>query len=226
VRQHVVEWVGVPAERVRLIANGVDLERFAAPHDQALARAALEIPPDPRAVGIVGRICEQKGQEDFIQAARLVVERHPATVFVVVGAADDAELLKRLHHLAAELGIKERVRFIGYQSDMPTVYAALDVVAAPSRWEGFGLALVEAMAAGRPIVATRVGAIPEVVAEGETALLVPPNDPPALAEALCALLDDRRLAAALGRAGAARAARFSWERAGVQLDELYSSLLV
>jgi glycosyltransferase involved in cell wall biosynthesis len=224
VRQHIAEQVGVPVGRITVILNGVDAQRFARA-DRLAARAALDLPPDAPVIGIVGRISEQKGQEEFIRAAALVRREFPQARFLVVGSADDAALLHKAEALVAELGLDGVVRFTGHLGDMPTVYAALDVLAAPSRWEGFGLMLVEAMAAGRPIVATAVGAIPEVVVDGETALLVPPRDPPALAQALLALLRDPTRASEMGRKGVARAREFSWERSGERLAGIYRRIL-
>ncbi len=224
VADHVAERVGVPRERVTVILNGVEAARFAG-GDRRTGRAMLGLADGEVAIGLVGRISEQKGQEEFIRAAARVAPHSPQAVFLVIGSADAPEHLAAARSLAAELALGDRLRFTGHVGDMPAVYAALDVLAAPSRWEGFGLMLVEAMAAGKPIVATRVGAIPEVCADNETALLVPPRDPEALAEALLAILRDPERARALGAVGVERAARFSWARSAEGLDALYQDLL-
>ncbi|MBI2959250.1 MAG: glycosyltransferase [Betaproteobacteria bacterium] len=220
---HVAERIGVPAARIDVVPNGVEAERFAR-GDRCTARAQLGIGDDRIVVGLVGRISEQKGQEEFIRAAAIVRARFPAALFLVIGSADTPNLLAQAKDLVAELGVADSVRFTGHVADMPSLYASLDVLAAPSRWEGFGLMLVEAMAAGKPIVATRVGAIPEVCG-GDTALLVPPCNPPALAEALLALLADPVRAQAMGRAGAARAGEYSWRRSGALLEGIYERVL-
>ncbi len=176
-------------------------------------------------LGCVGRISEQKGQEEFIRAAAAVHQTLPDALFLVVGSADDAALLARMRELGDELGLGAALRFTGHLSDMPMVYAALDILVAPSRWEGFGLMLAEAMAAAKAIVATRAGAIPEVVIENETALLVPPRDAPALASAMLALLRDPARARAMGLRGVQRARDFSWERSGQRLHSLYEKAL-
>jgi glycosyltransferase involved in cell wall biosynthesis len=176
VRDHVAQRIGVPTERIDVVLNGVEAQRFAGV-DRARARAQFDLPPDRPVVAIVGRISEQKGQEEFIRAAAIVRHEFPQALFLVVGSADEATLLGRARSLVSELGLTDAVRFTGHVTDMPALYAAIDLLAAPSRWEGFGLMLVEAMAAGKPIVATAVGAIPEVVVEDRTALLVPPRDP-------------------------------------------------
>ena len=224
VRDHVSERVGIPREGIEVILNGVELDRFAARHDPEEVKAEFGIPRDRQVVGVIGRISAQKAQDDFIQAARLIHERAPETVFLVVGSADDAALMAHLQDLTVQLGIEKHVRFLGYVPDIPRIYQALDVLVVPSRWEGFGLILVEAMAAGKPIVATKVGPIPEVVGSDGAALLVPPSSPPSIARAVLSLLADPGRAQEMGRRGMERARQFSWERAGRQLDELYTRL--
>ena len=225
VRQHIAERVGVPLEQIELLLNGVEMDRFTAHHDPVTVKAEFGIPSDCKVVGVVGRISEQKAQDDFIKAARIISQHEPETVFLIVGATENPALLERLRRLTTELGLDDKVRFIGYVADIPKIYAALDVLVVPSRWEGFGLVLVEAMAAGKPIVATHVGAIPEVVADGETALLVPPSDPPAIAAAVVSILSDPERAHAMGRRGVERAMLFSWEHVSGRLEDLYTRLL-
>jgi glycosyltransferase involved in cell wall biosynthesis len=225
VRQHIAEKAEIPEEQIELLLNGVELDRFAARLDPDAMKAELGIPSNSKVVGVVGRISEQKAQDDFIRAARIIEQDEPETVFLIVGAANDPALLERLQRLTIELGVDEKVRFVGHVTDMPRIYAALDVLVLPSRWEGFGLVLVEAMAAGKPIVATRVGGIPEVVVDGETALLVPPSDPAAIAAAVVSLLTDPERARAMGRCGVERAGLFAWKHAADRLDDLYSRLL-
>lgn len=224
VRDHVAERIWVPRERVEVILNGVEAQRFAG-GERAAARARFELPADRPVVALVGRISEQKGQTEFIRAAALISREMPSALFLVVGSADDARLLDAAQGLVRELGLEENVRFTGHVTDMPALYAAIDVLAAPSRWEGFGLMLVEAMAAGKPIVATAVGAIPEVVVEDRTALLVPPKDHAALAAALLRLLRDPASAERMGACGVERAREFSWERSGEKLAGLYDRIL-
>ncbi len=225
VRDHVAERVGLDPGRITVVYNGVETARFADAPERAAARGALGLPLDAPLVALVGRLCAQKGQEELLRAAPSILRRHPSARLVLAGEADEPATEARLRSLAAELGVAQAVHFAGFVADVPALYAAADLVVAPSRWEGFGLALVEAMAAGRPIVATRAGAIPEVVAEGETALLVAPGDPAALAEAVAGLLADPVALAELGRRGRERARRFSWERAGHALDTLYRHTL-
>jgi glycosyltransferase involved in cell wall biosynthesis len=126
--------------------------------------------------------------------------------------------------MVASLGLDGAVQFAGFVDEIPTFYAALDVLAAPSRWEGFGLMLVEAMTAGVPIVATAVGAIPEVVGDDGAARLVAPGAIDALSGALIDVLTDTTLAQRLASAGRRRAALFTWDRSAARLAEIYAAV--
>jgi glycosyltransferase involved in cell wall biosynthesis len=224
VRAHVAERLVVPPERIDLILNGVETGRFQGV-DRAAARMKFALPAGRPVVGIVGRISQQKGQDDFLRAASLVTRKFPDALFLVVGSADDEKLLEQTKRLVSKLGLDAVVRFTGHVTDMPALYAALDVLVAPSRWEGFGLMLVEAMAAGRPIVASAVGAIPEVVGGSGAAMLVPPADAPAIATAVCALLGDPARCDKMSAAGQTRAAEFSWDASAGRLAAVYDRVL-
>lgn len=224
VREHLVQRVGLPWERIDVILNGVDLSQFQPREEAKEVKVQMGLPLDRPIVAVVGRISEQKGQDDFIRAAEMIRRQDPKTLFLVIGAADEAERLNQLRRLAQELGIEKEIIFTGYITDMSKIYPLINVLVVPSRWEGFGLVLVEAMAAGRAIVATRVGAIPEVVLPGETARLVPPGSPAAIASEVVSLLQNPERARKMGERGIARAADFSWKRAGRELDRLYADL--
>jgi glycosyltransferase involved in cell wall biosynthesis len=221
---HVEERLRLAAGSVRVIRNGVDTSRFL-PMDRARARAALEMPADVPVVGIVGRLCEQKGQDRFIDAAAQVHRARPNVRFIVVGAPDEPATGTRLLAQAQAAGLAEpTLRFLGHRGDMPTVYAALDLLVAPSRWEGFGLMLVEAMACATPIVATEVDGIPEVVGNGSAARLVPNGDATALVQAMLALLDEPIERERMRQAGLARTQQFGWIDSARALAELYRLL--
>jgi glycosyltransferase involved in cell wall biosynthesis len=220
---HVADLLGVPPERLTVVHNAVDTARFAG-GDRAAARAALGIPAGRPAVALVGRIDEQKGQADYVRAAARVRAAHPDALLLLVGSTAKDDVAEPVRDLIRAEGVEDVVRFTGYVDDMPGLYAAIDVLAAPSRSEGFGLMLVEAMAAGVPIVASAVGAIPEVVGDGP-ALLVPPYDPAALATAINRVLADREAARAMAAAGRERARAFSWERSAATLEGVYDEVL-
>lgn len=220
VRDFVHREIGVPERLLTVVRYGMDPEP-AGPGRDAL-RAELGIAPGDPVVGIVGRLHDQKGHVYLFQAFRRVLAAHPRALLVVAGDGPEREALDRL---AGELGIAERTRFLGFRADAPALMHAFDVVAVPSLYEGFGLVLLEAMAAARPLVASSVSAIPEIVVEGETGLLAPPRDPHALAAALTALLDDPARAARMGAAGRARLlTEFTVERMVEATARVYRSV--
>ncbi len=184
------------------------------------AVAAPDLAGPAPLVGTLARLVPQKGLEVLLDAfARLA---SPARLVI----AGDGPLRAALERRAAALDLAGRVRLLGPRADAAAVMAALDLFVLPSRWEGFGLVLLEAMAAGRPVVASRVSAIPEVVADGETALLVPPGDAAALAAAMQALLDDPARRQAMGAAGRRRVAeRFAPAAMVAATLDLYAAAL-
>nr|MBA2383258.1 glycosyltransferase [Actinomycetota bacterium] len=168
------------------------------------------VPSSARLLLGVGRLVPQKGYDVAVQAFASVRARHPEAVLVVLGEGPERA---RLEELARELGLGDSFRLPGRAGDVTAWLRRADLLVHPARWEGFGLVLLEATLASLPVVATSVSAIPEIVVDGQTGLLVPPEDPTALAAALERLLDDRTLAARLGAAGEARArTEFSVER--------------
>jgi glycosyltransferase involved in cell wall biosynthesis len=193
--------------RAHVVPLGIDLARFVG------ARRVL----DGRLVGNVARLAEQKGQRDLIAAAQLVLERHPDVRFTVAG---EGELRGQLEALAAPLG--DRFELLGRRDDVPGVLASLEVFAFPSRFEGLCLAVIEAQAAGVPVVATPVGGIRETVVDGETGWLVPPGDVDALAERISWVLEHGAEARAVAeRARANVLERFSVERMVAETLALY-----
>ena len=197
----------VPPERIHVVPNPVSVPATVRP--AAEVRRALGVAPGRRMVAASGRLTEVKGFVDLLDAADAL----PPDVDVLVFG--DGPERARLETRRAGLRTGERVRLAGHRPDAAECVAAADVCVVPSRWEeAFCLAAAEQLARGRPVVATRVGAIPELVRDGVTGLLVPPADPPALAGAIRHLLDAPELAAALGQAGRAHVlATNGWPRA-------------
>ncbi len=193
--------------RTHVIELGIDLERF------RKGKRVLE----GRIVGNVARLAEQKGHRDLIAAAPAVLDRHPDVRFVVAG---DGELRDELQELARPLG--DLFEFLGERDDVPDLLASFDVFAFPSLYEGLCVAVIEAQAAGVPVVATPVGGIPENVVDGETGLLVPPRDPATLAAAINRVLDDPDDFAR--RAQAHVFEHYSRERMIARTLELYDSM--
>jgi glycosyltransferase involved in cell wall biosynthesis len=188
-RRFCVDRVGLPAAKVEVVHYGLD----ALPEPWGPS-AEVPLPGDARVLLCVARLAEQKGVDVAVRALRLVREREPRAVLVVLGEGPERAQLSG-----------EGVFLPGRVGDVASWYRRAELLVHPARWEGFGLALLEAMLAARPVVATRVSSAPEIVADGETGLLVPPDDPAALADAVSALLADPVRAAALGEAGLARA---------------------
>ena len=191
---------GYPAGRIEVVHNGVAPPP---PRANGSVRAELGIPEDAPLVGEIARLCEVKGQRELIAA----LAQLPDARLLLVG--DDLEqggaFRAGLERDAERAGVRERVIFTGYRPDARALVGELDVLALPSWTEGLPLVVLEAMASARPVVATPVGGTPELVADGETGLLVPPRDPDALAAALRRLLADADLRRRLGEAGERRA---------------------
>jgi glycosyltransferase involved in cell wall biosynthesis len=216
------------ADRVVVIPNWVELRRVGN-LNRELARARLGVKRN-LAVGLIGQLTPLKRQDMFIRvAAGLIRERNWQDVeFLLVGApgkrAEDAEYAKQLEALAQESGLGEQLRFTGFVRDLALSMAAFDVVVAPSDNEAFSLALIEAMAAGCAVIATRVGGMAEIVEDEATGLLIEPGDDWSLANALSRLLVNRQMRAKLGEAARA-CVRERYDRAQViaQIEQLYQA---
>jgi glycosyltransferase involved in cell wall biosynthesis len=198
---------GVDPRRLRVVSYGVDPERFSrvTPDQIAAFRRRQNLPTDATVIASVGRLVEQKDYPTQLRAFALAAPRHPTLFMMLVG---DGPLRGELEQLAAELGIAGRVRFAGHCDDVPVVLRAIDVFVLASKFEPYGVALLEAQAAGAAIVATRVNEVPEILGDGETGILVPAEDPAAMAEAFTRLAED----ATRGRELGSRAARDAIQR--------------
>lgn len=191
----------IPESAVEVVYNAIP-DRYFDPGigtDRAGLLEPLGLESGHRHVGIIGRLHPIKGHESFLRAAATVATGRDDVRFVVVG---DGELESVLRDRVQQLGISDRVVFLGHQDDIPAVVRTLDLLVVSSISEGFALTAAEAMAGGVPVVATRVGGVPEVVTHGETGLLVPPRDPDALAAAIARLLDDETLRQSMARRAA------------------------
>jgi glycosyltransferase involved in cell wall biosynthesis len=207
--------VGLPAEKIEVVHYGLDAPPLAwGPNPE------LRLPEGARLLVAVSRLEPQKGLD---LALRALAELPSEAVLVVLGEGPQRA---ELEALAAELGVTDRVRFPGRVGDVAALLRQAELFVHPARWEGFGLALLEAMLCAKPIVASRVSSIPELVADGGTGILVPPDDPAALATALGILLQDRAQAVAMGAEGLVRAQqRFSVARMAERTAEVYRRAL-
>lgn len=222
-RQELIGYGIAPPNKLVALPLGLELEPFLhAEQEHGALRAELGLGSDSRLVGIVARLVPIKAHEVFLRAAVRVSATAPSTHFLVIG---DGERRDELRAIAQTLGLADRVHFLGWRSDMTRVYADLDVVALSSNNEGSPVALIEALAAARPVVATDVGGVADVVRADETGLLVPPRDPCALADGIVALLSDPRRAELLGRAGRVRVyPRYAAARLVADVERLYLGL--
>ena len=219
VAAHVAERVGLVCE---VVENGIDRARVTG-GSRTAGRTALGLGKEDLVVGLVGRLCRQKGIDIFVDAAIRSAVKLPQARFVVLGDIEDTELFVSLTARIEEAGFAGRIRLAGYREDMADMFAALDLLAAPSRWEGFGQMLAEAMAAGVPVVASRVGGMPNIL--GDAGVLVPPEDPVALAEAIQILLRNPLRRASMIERGHERAMRFDWARTAAQIMAGYDQVM-
>lgn len=207
---------GVPVNKLTYVKNGVDVATF---------RKAIPCLPrhsGEKLVGFVGRMVPEKGGETLLRAARQVLGTLQNVRFVLVG---DGPARADWERLAAELGIEPHVLFTGVRSDMPSIYAALDIFVLPSHNEAMPMSVLEAMAAGTPVITTRVGAIPKVVSHGENGHLCAPGDVDGLATSMLALLQSSEEGRRLGENGYKRVcAEFSSEAMAKAYLQLYKSV--
>ena len=215
---------GVNGKRLVKIYNGVDTSVYT-PDAGNGAESFPGIPSGAPLVGAVGRLNPIKGHTYLVAAWPHVVARTPEARLLLVGPARDVDRA-RLEEQARGTGCADRIHFLGQRRDVPRILPQFDVVALPSLTEGFSNVIIEAGAAGRPIVATRVGGNPEAIVEGETGLLVPARDPEALAGAIVMLLSDPVMRARMGEAARRRVVNlYSVDRMIEGYDRLYSSLV-
>lgn len=220
VKQFLIQIEHAPAAKIEVIYYGLEAQPIPA---SGSLRAELGLPPETPLIGSVCRLVPQKGIAYALDAMAILAERDPQWHYVILG---DGVLKNDLMTQTHRLGLVERVHFLGWRTDVLELMAQLDIFVAPSLWEGFGLVFLEAMAAGKPIVSTRVSCIPEVVEDGVSGLLVPPENAAALAQAVARLLDDPDLARNMGAAGRQRLAeKFSQQHMVEQTLAVYQKLV-
>lgn len=226
VRKMAVEVEKVRPEKVQVILNGVDLpplEPEKRAHIRQKVRQELGLPPECPLLLTVGRLTEQKGHTYLLQAIPAVLESHPGAVFAFAG---EGELQDKLTAQAAELGISRAVCLLGLRPDALRLLQAADVFVLPSLWEGMSMALLEAMAAGLPVVVSEVEGIGDLLTPERDGLVVPPRDPAALAGAITRLLSDGGLRGQLGKAARQKvAADFSAEAMCARYADVFWRLL-
>ena len=187
--------LGIAEDKIHTIANGIDIDRFSGAEP---AWFDTTVAPSGKTIGIVARLDLQKGFEYLLEAFSRLTTSHPDTRLVIAGEGPDQAAIEAI---ADRLNMRSKIVFAGQRGDIPNVYAACDVFVLPSLNEGLPMTVLEAMAAGRPVVASNVGAIPTVVRNGETGLLVEPRDVAGLKAALDLLLSDQALSSRLASSG-------------------------
>lgn len=222
-RRFLSNQVGVRGDRIVRIYNGVDMPPRRSSGQVARFRSDLGIDPSEFALGIVGSLYPVKGHTYLLQAVRSVLKVHPKTKLLVVGQGDLEVCLKRQ---AVELGIDHAVSFLGLRNDVPNVLAALDLFVLPSLSEGLSVALLEAMSAAVPVIASRVGGNPEIVQDGLTGLLVTPKAVSELTGHILEMINERERSKLFGERGRERVANvFTTAQMLHHYQELYEECL-
>lgn len=205
----------ISSEKIEVIYNGIDLRNFKADYK----KGGKSVPK----VGIVGRLHPDKGHRYFLKAAAQTIKKKPKVEFLIVG---HGPLREELEDLSNELGLSDKVVFAGGRRDIPQIMFSLDILVLSSLEEGLGNVLLEAMASGKPVVATKVGGVPEIVLDGETGILVPSKNPDALAQAILKLLMNPALAKEMGRAGRRRVKKyFTIDRMVKGTEKVYNNFV-
>lgn len=222
-RSQYLHRVRASPDHVRVIYNGIDVGRFTETRPREETRRALGFTENERVIVSLGRLRRQKGHDLALRAMAFVAAAEPRARMLVVG---DGPERRRLRRLRARLKLRGHAALLGQREDVPDILAAADCLVAPSRYEGFGLAVAEGMAAGLPVIASRIDSIPEVVEDGVSGILVRPNRPQELAAKVIEILGDRERALLLGERGRARVReRFTLAKMLGSYESLYEELL-
>ena len=209
---------GVPADKIKTIANGIEVKVFERAEPLPLLKAE-----GSKVVGVVARLDLQKGFEYLLQAARELCKMFPDLKIVIAGEGPDRN---KIEDIIQQYGLQSNVILAGQQSNMPAVYAAMDIFVLPSLNEGLPMTVLEAMAASKPVIATRVGAIPSVIKDGENGLLVVPKDSEGLQHAVASLLSDPERRRRLGdQAHAWVSQNYTSEAMAVRYRDMYEEVL-
>jgi glycosyltransferase involved in cell wall biosynthesis len=216
---------GVAPDRVRTHYSGVDCSAMVSSEENHDIRAQHGVPREALLIGTIANLLPLKGYEVMLDALPAVLAAIPTVHYLIIGGGG-AEYCARLKAITVDRGIAERVHFAGFQESVASYLSALDLYVHPSLREAFGLAVVEAMAMGKAVVATTTGGLPEVVVHAETGLLVPPGNVELLAATVVSLLQDRVRREQMGLCGRTRAhERFSLDASVMHMEQLYGEVL-
>ena len=194
-QQAMVQTRGYSAEKIQLIYNGIDLERFSYTNNRKEVRNSWKLNSDQTAIGLIARLEFPKGQGTLIEAVPLVLKNYPETQFFIIG--DDRfpgqPCLNKYNQMIQEFGISENCFLLGFQAEIQRLIQGLDIIVLPSLWEGHPLIILEALAAKKTVIASSVGGIPEIITQNKTGLLIPPSSPKALSRSICQLIKQPEL---------------------------------
>jgi glycosyltransferase involved in cell wall biosynthesis len=219
--ESLLAWQPWLKEKLAIIPNGIDLSRFDIPEERAKQkRVELGVSDETNILLYAGRLVKEKGADVLLQAVSLL-EMINWKLFIAGAGPELANLAAQ----CSRLGLDEKVQFLGSREDIPELMAACNLVGLPSRWEGLPLSLLEAMAAGKPVVACQVGGVPEVIQDGKEGYLVPPEKPEAMTLAIEKIFQDPGQAKLMGQAGKKRARHYSAASVANQLFSLYEQLV-
>lgn len=219
VAEYFIETVGVPRSRVTVIKNGVDVPSFQ--YDRTTARKALGLDPDEFVVGTIGRLEPEKDQVTLLDVFQQLQVSRPALRLLIAG---DGRMAAELKAHAARIGVEDRTSFLGYRRDIARLLAAMDVFVLPSIREGLPISLIEAMAASRPVVASDIGSVRNLVRDGEAGFVVAPRDTAAFTAAVRRLAEEPALRTRMGQVGHAAVVKsFSLSSAMQAYETLYRS---
>ncbi len=219
VKRFLINTSGIPEKKIERIYYGINTSDINIDKDKDI-RQEFGIDKETLLVGCIGRLVKQKGHRYLIQAVKKVIEKNPKTKFFIIGRG---KLEKNLKNMVKSSNLDSSVIFTGFREDVYSLIDKLDLIVMPSLWEGLGVALLEALALGKPIVAAAVGGIPEVIRDKETGVLVAAKDAEALAKAIIKLLQEPALAKELGKKGSAMISeQFTINRMVKEVDRIYS----
>jgi len=209
-KKNVLSFTRMNKDAVSVLPLGVDLGRFdPSRFEKKESRTFFGLPQDKKIIGVVGRLDRGKGQEILLRAAQTIAKEFPETLFLIVGDETTGETGYKsyLQKLCATLGIERSVMFLPFTEEAPSLMSALDIFVLPSFSETFGLVVIEAMAMGKPVIATNAGGVPEIITHNVTGMLVEPRSTDSLTAALHNLISDQPLASSLARAARVEALR-------------------
>ncbi len=224
VKDFLIQGRHVPAEKIDVIYNSVDVNRFGKVSKNAIKqfRQHFNVPEKYHVIGNLTRLRKEKGNEYLIDAMPFVLEKEPDTVCLIFG---DGPLMDSLKNKVHDMQLDHNVRFTGFVDDIPTAFASIDLKVIPSLTEGCPFALIEAMASEKPVVATRVGGMKEVVKDNETGILVEPQSPKALADGIVRILSDSKLAKQMGKRAKNESKAYHVDQIVRAHENIYTSLL-